>query len=45
MFQRIGSKLDLNKKGGDINILLIPNYDVRPLDLKINAKKIDPKES
>ena len=33
-----GSRLDPDKKGGDIDLLLVPHEEVRPLDLEIEVQ-------
>ena len=33
-----GSRLDPDKKGGDIDLLLVPYEEVRPLDLEIEVQ-------
>jgi len=33
-----GSRLDPSKKGGDIDLLLVPHTDVKPLDLEMEIQ-------
>ena len=33
-----GSRLDPNKRGGDIDLLLIPSEEVKPIDLEIEIQ-------